>query len=388
MKNSFTFLILLGLMVNVSYGQDLKLNGQAFELKNVTGSIIDFQGEKVLKIERDLDAIPFDEARLEATVDEPTFARLMGLEFENGTIEVKMYSQLQDPMPQDYKHAQGFIGVAFRVGENEKAYESIYLRPRVGRSENQRFRNHTVQYYAYPDYKFETLRKSHPGKYETSAPVDIHEWITMRIEVNGKKAELFVNNAKYSTFVVDSMLSSSPSGGIGLYVDMGTIGYFKGLKVTPRQDPINDMVKDWERAKAYTKEYLEAMPESSYGLKPTPEMRSFAAQMLHLTDANYGFASAASGAENPMGRGESEKTTDQSKVNVTKLVMAGYDFVINNIQNLTTKQLNENIQLFGRFEMSRAAALGKCFEHQTHHRGQTTVYLRLAGVTPPQEKLF
>ncbi|MBO0721263.1 MAG: damage-inducible protein DinB, partial [Blastocatellia bacterium] len=28
------------------------------------------------------------------------------------------------------------------------------------------------------------------------------------------------------------------------------------------------------------------------------------------------------------------------------------------------------------------------FEHQTHHRGQTTIYLRLKGVTPPGEKLY
>lgn len=55
-----------------AFGQTLKLDGQEFELKNVTGSIIEFQGEKVLKIERDLNAIPFDEARLESTVDEPT----------------------------------------------------------------------------------------------------------------------------------------------------------------------------------------------------------------------------------------------------------------------------------------------------------------------------
>ena len=42
----------------------------------------------------------------------------------------------------------------------------------------------------------------------------------------------------------------------------------------------------------------------------------------------------------------------------------------------------------GRFEMSRGMALSKVFEHQTHHRGQTTVYIRLAGAKPPQEKLF
>src|SRR5688572_33485592 len=93
------------------------------------------------------------------------------------------------------------------------------------------------------------------------------------------------------------------------------------------QHSIDEVVKEWERAKAYTKEYLDAMPESGYALKPTPEMRSFAAQMLHLTDANYGFASAVSGEKSPVAFGESEKSTDQSKANVTKLVMAGYDFV-------------------------------------------------------------
>jgi len=154
------------------------------------------------------------------------------------------------------------------------------------------------------------------------------------------------------------------------------------------QASIDEMVKDWERAKAYTKEYLDAMPETGYALKPTPEMRSFAEQMLHLTDANYAFASAASGEKSPVGLGESEKTTDKSKANVDKLVMAGYDFVISSIKKMTPEQLKETTKMFGRFEMTKGAAINKCFEHQTHHRGQTTVYIRLAGAKPPQEKLF
>jgi uncharacterized damage-inducible protein DinB len=147
-------------------------------------------------------------------------------------------------------------------------------------------------------------------------------------------------------------------------------------------------IKEWERAKAYTKEYLDAMPEAGYALKPTPEMRSFAQQMLHLTDANYAFAAAASGDKSPVGQGESEKTTDQSKANVTKLVMAGYDFVIAGVKKMTDAQAAETVKLFGAFEMTKGTAITKCFEHQTHHRGQTTVYIRLAGAKPPQEKLF
>lgn len=158
--------------------------------------------------------------------------------------------------------------------------------------------------------------------------------------------------------------------------------------IAQAQSSVDDIVKDWERAKAYTKEYLDAMPESGYSLKPTAEIRSFAEQMLHLTDANYGFAAAATGAESPVGMGESEKTADKSKENVTALVLAGYDFVIDNVKKMTPVQLNENVTLFGQFQMTKGMALAKCFEHQTHHRGQTTIYLRLEGVTPPQEKLF
>jgi uncharacterized damage-inducible protein DinB len=154
------------------------------------------------------------------------------------------------------------------------------------------------------------------------------------------------------------------------------------------QTSVDDIIKEWERAKAYTKEYLDAMPEAGYALKPTPEMRSFAEQMLHLTDANYGFAAAATSEKSPVGQGESEKTSDKSKVNVIKLVLAGYDFVINNAKKMMPAQLNETVKLFGRFDMTKGTALAKCFEHQTHHRGQTTVYIRLAGATPPQEKLF
>jgi hypothetical protein len=213
--------------------QKLTLKKQTFELHNVTGSVIEFEGKKVLKIERDLKAFPFDINRLEATVDDIHYARLLGLDdFENGTIEIKMYSQIQNPSP--FPAAAGFIGLYFRIQEDNSAFESIYLRPKVGRSDNQMARNHTVQYFAYPNFKFDTLRKIAPYRYESSAPVALNEWITMRIEVNGETAEMFINNMKYSSFIVDKMLGKSKKGFVGLYVDIGTLGYFKDLKVTKR----------------------------------------------------------------------------------------------------------------------------------------------------------
>ena len=37
---------------------------------------------------------------------------------------------------------------------------------------------------------------------------------------------------KYSTFIADKLLGNNKKGGIGLYVDIGTTGYFRDLKVT------------------------------------------------------------------------------------------------------------------------------------------------------------
>lgn len=213
-------------------GQILKFQGQEFEAVNVTSSIVDINGEKAIKVERDLNILPFDIDHLGATVDEPTYVRLKNVSLDNGVIEVKVLSRVQENTP--FPGSQGFIGVAFRINEDNTAYESFYLRPRVGRSDNQFARNHTVQYYSYPDYKFDKLRKDPRAAYETAAPVALNEWITMRIEFEGETARLFINNQKYDTMIVPKMLGKTTTGAIGLWVDIGTEGFFRDLKVTKK----------------------------------------------------------------------------------------------------------------------------------------------------------
>lgn len=150
------------------------------------------------------------------------------------------------------------------------------------------------------------------------------------------------------------------------------------------------MVAEWTRARDYTKEYLDAMPADGIGFKPTPDIRSFAEQMLHLSAGNFGIASTAAGVTNPY-QGKNLETLEEykkTKEALTKIVLESYDFVIATIQKMDMSKGSEPIKLFGRFDTTRAVALEKVFEHQTHHRGQTTIYLRLKGVKPPQEKLF
>jgi uncharacterized damage-inducible protein DinB len=129
------------------------------------------------------------------------------------------------------------------------------------------------------------------------------------------------------------------------------------------------------------------MPEDGYTFKPTPEIRSFAQQMLHLTDANYYFGSTASGIASPLGKTSAEKTVAQTKAATIKAVMDSYDFVITAIESTPDDQMQKMVGAEGQ-KVTVSVLLAKAFEHQTHHRGQTTIYLRLKGVTPPAEMLF
>jgi uncharacterized damage-inducible protein DinB len=152
---------------------------------------------------------------------------------------------------------------------------------------------------------------------------------------------------------------------------------------------LDQMVADWERAKAYTQAYLNVSTDEAVNFKPTAEMRTFGQQMLHLAEANYGIGSVASGKANPITWGALEKSDQyKTKAAVTKAVMDSYDFVIAAAKEMDDQKMSEKVKLFDKFEMSRVEALNKAFEHQTHHRGQTTVYLRLKGITPPNEMLF
>lgn len=234
-KNTIIFLGLLFLSAFVE-AQTLSYGEQEFQVVNVKASRTQLNGEEVLKVERDLDALPIDLENMLATVDEPTFLKLTDKEFQNGTIEVKVLSKLLKSAPE---FARGFIGIAFRITGHNSKFESIYIRPTNGRAKDQVQRNHSIQYFSYPDFKFARLRNESPGMYESYADMGLNEWITMKIEVNGANAKLFLNGKEQPALVVNDLKHGPDlSGGVGLWVDIGTHGYFKDLKVEP-SNPIS-----------------------------------------------------------------------------------------------------------------------------------------------------
>jgi len=72
--------------------------------------------------------------------------------------------------------------------------------------------------------------------YESYADMGLNEWITIKIVVQGKQAKLFLNDNQYPSLIVNDLKHGNEStGAIGLFVDVGTEGYFSDLKIFKQQ---------------------------------------------------------------------------------------------------------------------------------------------------------
>jgi uncharacterized damage-inducible protein DinB len=151
----------------------------------------------------------------------------------------------------------------------------------------------------------------------------------------------------------------------------------------------NQFIKDWERSKAYTLDYLSTMPADKYSFKAVDSIRSFAQQMLHLASGTTFLMNMATGAQPPFNaKGLEDRATAQTKDSVVSYVTASYDFALSAVKSMDVSKLGELVGRNENNKVTRYAWLLKALEHQAHHRGQTTIYIRLQGIRPPNERLF
>ncbi|SEW47139.1 hypothetical protein SAMN05421841_3444 [Chryseobacterium wanjuense] len=222
MKKLRTILFLFLLVSQSAYSQKIILDKSNLVPHKVSMQMVNLKGKKVVRVVK-------DSAVKEA--DEPTFVKIKNTKFKNGSIEVEVLSRL---LPTAAPSDRGFIGLAFRIDDMNSKFESIYIRPANGRAEDQVRRNHSIQYFSYPNFKYDRLRREDPEKYESYADMGLDEWITIKIEVKGSQAKLFLNKNKYPCLIVNDLKQGSDAtGGVGLFVDVGTDGYFRNLKINP-----------------------------------------------------------------------------------------------------------------------------------------------------------
>jgi hypothetical protein len=121
-----------------------------------------------------------------------SYAVVKDVLFRDGTIEVDLAGQ---PATGAGGDARGFIGIAFRL-QDDGRYEYIYLRPTNGRADDQIRRNHSTQYSSHPDFDFARSRQEAPEKYESYVDLEPGVWTRYKIEVEGRKARLYVHGAE------------------------------------------------------------------------------------------------------------------------------------------------------------------------------------------------
>lgn len=159
-----------------------------------------------------------------------SYALVKDMSFRDGVIEVDLAGQ---PAAGAFADARGFIGIAFRV-QNDGRYEYIYLRPTNGRADDQIRRNHSTQYSSYPNFDFARSRQEAPEKYESYVDLQPGVWTKYKIEVEGRKARLYVHGTEQPCLIVNDLKLDPQNGGFALWVGPGTEGYFSNLKITAK----------------------------------------------------------------------------------------------------------------------------------------------------------
>jgi hypothetical protein len=199
---------------------DFRLSGVLLELGT-------YKGEPAFKMTMPSEAIQDPQKE---QLSDRNFMAWLPLEFGDGVVEVDVASELVTGAP---AYARGFIGLTFRI-DKQGRFESIYLRPTNSVADDQVRRNHSVQYVAYPDYRFDRLRRESPEKYESYAKLDLGRWIHMKIVVSGQKAVLYLDgNTEPALIVNDLKFGTDQHGGVGVWLESGTVAYFRNLTVRP-----------------------------------------------------------------------------------------------------------------------------------------------------------
>ncbi len=76
-----------------------------------------------------------------------------------------------------------------------------------------------------------------------------------------------------------------------------------GMQTAAAQNSIiEELRKQWEATGNQIYTMAEAVPEAKYDFKPTPEVRSFREQLIHLASENYMFMGFAAGTGSPLRR--------------------------------------------------------------------------------------
>ena len=163
-------------------------------------------------------------------------------------------------------------------------------------------------------------------------------------------------------------------------------GAFAAMVASPlwAQSPASrlaqELVATWERTAASMIDVAEVMPEEKYGFKPTPEVRTFREQLVHVAGTVQRFIDTANGTKS-----ESEPAQEtMTKAAIVQLLTQRYQAGKGLIGALSDAQMVEAVKFpFGDRMVSRYGFWMGPIQDGADHYGQLVIYLRLNGIVPP-----
>jgi uncharacterized damage-inducible protein DinB len=148
-----------------------------------------------------------------------------------------------------------------------------------------------------------------------------------------------------------------------------------------------DVLADWQRNRNTVLAYIDAMPDSATGFRPTPGVRTFAQQFDHIASTNLDVAAVAlRGLKTPPALGDSAVYL-HDKAALRKYAGATYDYFQSALKQATPAQLARPVAMYGQPPQPAGRLAALAFEHSVWTLGQLVPYLRLNGVTPPEYKM-
>jgi len=137
------------------------------------------------------------------------------------------------------------------------------------------------------------------------------------------------------------------------------------------------VLKHLRTSEEFTVKVAEAMPESDYDFKLTPDQMTFGGQITHLTQAVLHYL-APLAADKP----SASKPASTKKADVIAFVKASFDRSIDDVSKLSADDFNKGYKMGNRPMTGMELILGM-FVHTAHHRSAAEMYLRAKGITPP-----
>lgn len=147
----------------------------------------------------------------------------------------------------------------------------------------------------------------------------------------------------------------------------------------------DELLRSWNEVGNKLIEMAEDFPEEKYDYRPTPEVRTFAEQLLHVAGSTYFFRDLAEGkepGEENLSR-EEYKTKADIVAALKKSVAAGADY----IRQIGDAGLSKPVKYpWSEQPTNQAGVWTTALEHAGEHYGNLVVYYRLNGLIPPASR--